>query len=276
MACSRATTLSGLYIIGKFIPPTPLPENSYLAREIERWKKKRVVPKFKFLSETSNCLQIMYHNIQSLPKHINLVRKDSNFTNSHILIFGETWTIPKDHFRINDYQLVQKLDSGLSRKPLGVSMYVKKSLCKQITEANSFSLKENHGRIDVVFINLKKITIAGVYANPRTSLNLWNKLFKYFQRREPKELIMMGDVNMDSRKLKSNDQITVLLQKYNLLLTNKNSASTHFNTCLDWILANDFTECGTYCSYFSVHHPIWTRKAWSHRQVIPQNYQKLP
>ena len=91
VACSRATTLNGPYIIGKFSAPTPFPKSSYLYSEKKRWRKCSIIPKFEFLQDTSNCLRIMYHKVQSLPKNIK-IKNDKNFTSSDIIILGETWT----------------------------------------------------------------------------------------------------------------------------------------------------------------------------------------
>ncbi|KAK3923890.1 ATP-dependent DNA helicase [Frankliniella fusca] len=62
VACSRATSLRGLFIIGTFKEPTPIPKTSHLRTEMKRWKNHKVVPKFKKLTEDNNQLKIMYHN----------------------------------------------------------------------------------------------------------------------------------------------------------------------------------------------------------------------
>ncbi|KAK3929547.1 Ribosome-binding factor A [Frankliniella fusca] len=76
--------------MGKFEPPKPLPKTSFLRTEMKRWKTKEIIPKFRFLQDKTKSFQIMFHNIQSLPKHINLIRNDKCFTNSDIIILGET------------------------------------------------------------------------------------------------------------------------------------------------------------------------------------------
>lgn len=261
VACSRATTLQGLYIIGSFTPPKPLPKNSFLADEIQRWKNKKITPKFKFLRDQEKKPDIIYHNIQSLPKHINLVRNDENFTTSDILIFGETWTVPGDNIKIKNFKLLSRVDCGHARKPRGVSIYVKRSIYNQIKSTNSFSLKANKGRIDVSVLDTNDKTIIGLYANPSTSILLWSKLFNKLKCHFNKKCIIMGDVNMNSIKMKHHDKLVSILQKHNLTLLNKNTVTTHFNTSLDWIITNAPAKCGTYNSFFSHHYPIWIRQA---------------
>lgn len=142
VALSRATSLEGLYIIGNFPIPKPIPKSSHLRSEIKSWKKRSLKTKFQFLQNNSNSLQIIYHNVQSLPQHINLIKNDEVFTTSDILFLGETWTKPTDNFKIKNLKLLQKIDSGNSRKPKGISLYVKKSRCKKVVSSNAYTLKE--------------------------------------------------------------------------------------------------------------------------------------
>lgn len=261
VACSRATSLQGLYIVGSFKPPKPLPKNCFLSDEIRRWRKNKIIPKFKFLREQDTSPDIIYHNVQSLKRHINLVRNDENFTNSNILIFGETWTTPTDKIKIKNYNLVSRVDSGETRKPRGLAIYAKKSICNNIISTDSFSLKANKGCIDVSLLMLNNITVVGLYANPSTSIQLWNTLFKKLKCHFSKKCVIMGDVNMNSFKIKSHHNIMSILQKYNLTLLNKNTVTTHFNTSLDWVITNSPFMCGSYNSFFSHHYPIWIRQA---------------
>ncbi|KAK3923337.1 ATP-dependent DNA helicase pfh1 [Frankliniella fusca] len=109
VACSRATSLNGLFIIGSFKAPNKLDENGHLAQEMKRWKKPKVIPQFKHLHH-SNCFQIRFHNEQSLEKHCKLVTNDLNFISSDVLLFGETWMSPLDNIKIHSFKLVTTLE----------------------------------------------------------------------------------------------------------------------------------------------------------------------
>ncbi|KAE8740532.1 hypothetical protein FOCC_FOCC013959 [Frankliniella occidentalis] len=88
VACSRATTIDGLYIIGNFIPTKPLQQNDHMSLEMTRWKTNSIIPVFSNM-KSSDMYIAMYHNVQSLPKHQKLIINDKNFTASGLLFFGE-------------------------------------------------------------------------------------------------------------------------------------------------------------------------------------------
>ncbi|KAK3932414.1 ATP-dependent DNA helicase [Frankliniella fusca] len=176
VACSRATSLNGLFIIGSFKAPNKLDENGHLAQEIKRWKNNKVIPQFKHLHH-SDCFQIMFHNVQSLEKHCKLVTNDLNFISSDVLLFGETWMSSIDNIKIHSFKLVTRTNDGLSRKPRGTAIYVKSEIRKEILDSNSFIINTHNGRIDTSWIKLKRTIIVAVYAKPQTSLTLWKKWF---------------------------------------------------------------------------------------------------
>lgn len=143
VACSRATSLKGLYIIGKFHAPTEVPKSSYLSTEVRRWHKKPVIPRFRFLHEDHKSkLQIMYHNVQSLRKHQGLINNDQVFTKSDILIFGETWTKASDNVQLTGFHKICTSDSDELRKPQGVTIYANDISMPKIKAQSSFTLTE--------------------------------------------------------------------------------------------------------------------------------------
>ena len=265
VACSRATSLNGLFIIGNFFEPKRIEKNSHLAKEMKRWKKSKLVPKFNFLQAPTKQLKVMYHNVQSLKKHVNLVRNDKNFTSADVLIFGETWTKFDESIKIKSFRLIQQTSLQSTRKPGDVSIYVKKYLQKQILNSASYILKDNAGQIDVAWIELKHTFIIGTYAKPQTSILLWNKFFKSLPHYiGHKTVIIMGDVNVDSCKKSTYSLFVPILKKFNLKHINKNMPTTYKNTALDWVLSNKNISSGRYCSFFSYHDPIWACKNSDH------------
>ena len=69
VACSRATSASGLYLIGsKFEPTRPPNSRDDLAKELERHETVKAVLKFEQISGSSHSFQfqLMFHNVQSL------------------------------------------------------------------------------------------------------------------------------------------------------------------------------------------------------------------
>ncbi|KAK3915793.1 ATP-dependent DNA helicase pfh1 [Frankliniella fusca] len=260
VACSRATSLRGLFIIGTFKEPTPIPKTSHLRTEMKRWKNHKVVPKFKKLTEDNNQLKIMYHNVQSLRKHHNLIRNDKIFTSNDILILGETWNKDTDNIEIKGFHnIVNITTSERKHKPQGVSIYVKKGL-KNIITADTLSL-EGKGRIQGGILEYKNLSIIGLYAKPNTTKELWKNFFKNLELSSRKKVIIVGDFNIDSNKVNTKHFLNKLLQKYKLKLQNKGMSSTHSNTNLTCVVTNTHITTGTYNSFFSHHLPVFIHKA---------------
>ncbi|CAG9799467.1 unnamed protein product [Chironomus riparius] len=85
VAFSRAKTLDGLHIIGRFIPPTPPRDDDPVVIEMKRLRDTaQFIPKFQHLKIVpANEIQIVSFNVQSIRKHIDSVKSDAVFMNSH-------------------------------------------------------------------------------------------------------------------------------------------------------------------------------------------------
>lgn len=265
VACSRATSLQGLYIIGNFKPPSKLERHSYLALEMKRWKRKRIVPKFQFLHESQpKKLKILYHNIQSLIKHHRLVTSDDVFTNSDILIFAETWTSISDDIQIPGFKKISTTDADNLRKPKGVTIYIRNELADEAKIRFPISLYDNSGRIEASTVTISNTTIMGLYARPKTSISLWKQFFKMLPSSKQKNLIILGDFNIDQQTNRMFPKVKHLLHKHHLTILNRNQITTHLKTSLDWVVSNMHIDHGCYNSFFSYHYPIWVHKVFTH------------
>jgi len=243
-------------------------KNSYLHQEMKRWKRHSLLPTFKLLRKKRKGLKIMYHNIQSLKKHVMLVQNDKNFTSQDILLFGETWLKHDEAVTINGYSLVSQTALPFISKPQGVAIFVKNDIVNKVINPSSAILKDKSGRIDMTWITINKKTIIAVYSKPKSSLQLWNKFFKTISLVNKRHVIIMGDININSKNKRSFSKFQPLLEKYNLHLANKKMISTHKNTALDWIITDTPLSCGRYASYFSYHHPVWACKIYSHFKYL--------
>ncbi|KAK3923676.1 Envelope glycoprotein M [Frankliniella fusca] len=211
--------------------------------------------------EKTKKLQIMYHNIQSLIKHVHLVRNDTNFMTSDVLLFGETWSPKTENISLKHFKQVAKTDCGHIRKPKGLSLYVRKSILNKVKKSEAFTLSDAKKSIDIGIIELSKMAIIALYASPNVSTALWIKFFKFIKSELTKQCIIVGDFNINSMKLRPNNFMMKMITKLNLRLLNKKTVTTHHNTGIDWIVANTNLHYGTYNSFFSHHYPIWMRKA---------------
>ncbi|KAE8739092.1 hypothetical protein FOCC_FOCC015415 [Frankliniella occidentalis] len=261
VACSRATTLSGLYIIGQFKPPKELQKKSFLSIEMRRWRSHILKPKFTSLQRTSKKLKIMYHNIQSLKKHKQLVRNDANYTCNDLLIFGETWAVPHDNIKIKGFKLLHQLTDSHIRKPQGVSVYVKKSLHQEIHYCEEIVCNEAPGKIQAIALQLHNTLVVGIYAKPKTSRSIWRKFYRMLPLTSQKDIVIVGDFNINSKRLCKRHFLLELLEIYKLKVNNIGITNTHAKTSLTWVISNKSVACGTYISFFSHHYPMWIKKA---------------
>lgn len=69
VACSRAINAKGLYILGQFNAPLRPDDKELTIVEMARLRQNPLIPCFTFLRTKHNCVQFMFHNIQSLHKH---------------------------------------------------------------------------------------------------------------------------------------------------------------------------------------------------------------
>ncbi|KAK3924852.1 ATP-dependent DNA helicase RRM3 [Frankliniella fusca] len=237
----------------------PLSKTDYLYQEIKRWKRDKIIPVFNNIRDQT-AFQIMYHNVQSLPKHINLITNDLNFTCNDVLCFGELWMSQYDTTAIPSYNMIHSIVSRNQRKPIGVCIYVKKAKQKFIKKSGTFTLSASKYRIDTVWLTIHNHTVFALYGTPGTPQQLWKKWFNTMHSLQSGKIIILGDFNFNSQQLPC--AFEQLFRKYDLELKNRNMVTTHQKTSLDWIVSNnEQLLTGTYVSYFSYHHPIWARMA---------------
>lgn len=260
VACSRATTLLGLYIIGDFTPPRPLAPNDYLLLEFQRWKQMRMIPSFRFLRNNYHGIQAVYHNVQSLRKHWKILRNDLSILKSHIVCFGETWTTLNDDLPLKGFKICQRIDNHSSRRARGVWLYTHKTLDAHIQTSGSHVITFKKRRIEICWVKIGCMLYIGLYASPRCGTELFQQFFAFVKQladRRDRNVIIMGDFNVDNSSLSR--FFSYLLKRSRLHLANQSIPTTRSGSCLDWVLSNCELQCGNYISFTSYHDPIYVR-----------------
>ncbi|CAF4166144.1 unnamed protein product, partial [Rotaria sordida] len=130
VACSRATKASGLYLIGDFVPPKPPERNDAVSTMFKSMRSERML---KFSLEFPEESQgerffVMFHNVQSLNKHILDIRSDKTFLCASMISLVETWTKPTDSLEIEGFKVIHRRDCNDTRKPFGQITYLKNDL----------------------------------------------------------------------------------------------------------------------------------------------------
>lgn len=94
VACSRVTTINGLFFIGIFEPPNSIENAIELNNEISLLRtSKLLIPVFNNMISKSNSLKLLFHNIQSINAHFTDIQSDQNQMNMDLIFLVETWSL---------------------------------------------------------------------------------------------------------------------------------------------------------------------------------------
>lgn len=296
VALSRATTLNGLYLIGKFKKTKPDPSSSesrenldhqpseqsrtlrnrsvqiqsinrrtkiYPNQEMTRLRNEAVlVPKFQGLRRIPNgCMQLVSHNVRSLKRHLNSIRKDTVFLASQFLLLQETWlrtNVSNNEISIPEKSvLVRNTFDGDTANGKGTIIYG--SIQEQATMIAKYERIEN--KIDVTICQWKDVFIINMYqSSGATMLQISAALRKLNDHLHNPNVLVCGDFNENL----FNDSCRTVneFRKYQLKLLSPEQATTYEHTIIDGVFGRlrDYTsEVTVYESYFSDHKPLVVR-----------------
>ncbi len=204
----------------------------------------------------------MFHNVQSLNKHILDIRSDKTFLCASMISLVETWTKPTDSLEIEGFKIIHRRDCNDTRKPFGQITYLKNDLkYENITERCEYSGKDH---IEYSSIKIGDICIISVYNSPNSSFDVLKRHINEVisvSKRFCEDIIVVGDFNTNL-KIKTNYKFIEYMESFGLTLINKlNKSSTNAKTQIDYCFTNmknlksDYFE-----SLTSFHKPIWIRK----------------
>ncbi|SAM00102.1 hypothetical protein [Absidia glauca] len=205
VACSRATTLSGLFIVGTFSPPRPRPNNDPLELEKQRQQTVTLTTKYAFLNapRQERC-QLLIHNIQSVRRHVALVRRDAAYLSSDFIFLVETWSLPADEFPIDGFRCVSRVDNdGGVHLPKGASIFINDKWQDMLGRSGS-QLVHNlsrTGSISVAWVEVDYTLLVALYASPSTAVSLMVSVLEpLLAPRVGRKSLVAGDFNVDLMK----------------------------------------------------------------------------
>ena len=264
VACSHATKASGLYLIGELVPPKPPEHNDAVAMMFKTMRCERML---KFSLEFPKESQgerffVMFHNVQSLNKHMLDIRSDETFLSASVISLVETWTKSMDSLEIEGFKIIHRRDCYDTRKPFGQITYLKNDLkYENIIERCEYSGKDH---IEYSAIKIDDICIISVYNSPNSSFDVVKRHINEvisISKKFCENIIVVGDFNINL-KIKTNHKFIEYMKTFGLTLINKlNKSSTNAKTQIDYCftdvndLKSDYFE-----SVISFHKPIWIRK----------------
>ena len=264
VACSRATKANGLYLIGDFVPPKPPERNDAVAMMFKTMRSERMLKFSLEFPEESEGKRffVMFHNVQSLNKHILDIRSDKTFLSASMIGLVETWTKPGDSLEIEGFKIIHRRDCNDTRKPFGQITYLKNDLkYENIAERCEYSGKDH---IEYCSIKIDDICIISVYNSPNSSFDVLKRHINEvisISKRFCEDIIVVGDFNINL-KIKTNHKFIEYMESFGLTLINKlNKSSTNAKTQIDYCFTNmNDLKSDYFESLTSFHKPIWIRK----------------
>ncbi|CAD7091726.1 unnamed protein product [Hermetia illucens] len=274
VACSRATSSEGLSIINdkEFKLPEPLSHLSPLSVEMKRLTEQPFEPMFKFLREerSPTIRQILFHNVQSLRKHLSDISADPGINKSDIVMLVETWSCATDHYKLDGFIEIDRVDgphATASNRGFGTIVWVKDNILNtgrlmQESIKHFIHNSDNQGHCEGVMFVIDNIQLVAIYRSPHYSLNsffatLYKELFSA-GKSQANPIIVCGDFNENFISGKET-AIEAYFASNGLRPIIQNIPTTRGHTQIDNIFSNISVDADVYEIFFSCHRSLWAR-----------------
>jgi PIF1-like helicase/Helitron helicase-like domain at N-terminus/Herpesvirus tegument protein, N-terminal conserved region len=275
VACSRATSANGLYIVGAFNPPKPPKDTSAAVVEMKRLHTRTMIPIFdNLLTRDDSTYTALYHNVQSLHCHYEDIVPDMVYTSADLMLFVETWTLVTDNYSFSDYELIGHIYCTKRRTAYGCYCIIKRELHRLVSNVNRYAAADAHGHVEILTFNFDNITFCIVYSSPKVRTVTCEDLLRNALEHTLSSVIVVGDLNVDIKTV-SNSRQQQLLASMNLISQlEPNAVTTNANTQIDWCFSNITVTATPYESYFSHHKPLHLRWNKTAMQDNPDSQSK--
>ena len=260
VACSRAKTAEGLYLVGDLhLPGEPGPRDKVTLEMARLRRDSPIVPSIKFLDEHSGPdLKIAFHNVQSLQSHHATSCADASLMSVDVLCFVETKTRTKGSVHFPGFDCVFE---RICFPYYGTSVYVKAGIRSSV--ANDI-LETERGHIEFTTVSVERANerthVSVVYKKPNTvKCVLEQTLAKAIGRIPAEERhVCVGDFNIDRRKPAGDSLIEFMRNRSLRPLLLPDCPTTNQGTQIDQCFSNiDTAYAGTGESMTSYHKPLW-------------------
>ncbi|KAK3914522.1 Ferrochelatase, partial [Frankliniella fusca] len=268
-ACSRVTSLSGLYLSGIYKKPARATlENDPSLREMTRMRNEAQLQFSLIFPEdvkNKDNTVVLFHNVRSLNLHFENISCDPTFIASDIIMLAETWSKPEDKYDINNFNIISRTDcKSPKRKAFGTLVYVKNYLLPHVNILfqNESISGTNHST--VVALTMFSKTVIMVYKSPKTA---WNVLKQQLQQAITKSLenhiydiTIVGDFNIKYQVSDPNyTNLKSFMTEANCcMLLDATKVSTDHSSLIDLCFStNTLNNADIFESVTSDHKPIW-------------------
>lgn len=165
VACSRATSLNGLFIDGNFIPPNPAPDDDQVTAAYRKLCCNPHDFSLQFFQDLPTSVNKLYfHNVESLRPHLLDVFADPCVKAADLIALVEPRTLSTDVFNFPDYEVVHRSDcrGNLRRKRL---LRLRNSEGALVLEKSKFQMiplnaYTEYALIDTYFNNLNVVLLS--------------------------------------------------------------------------------------------------------------------
>lgn len=262
VACSRATSLEGLFLLGDFKPPNKPSKDHSPTIEMNRMRKEALlIPKFESLHFVpENIFQIISHNVQSLRRHILTIKNDSVFMKSDLILMQESWNLANETYELEHFSEVQRNKIFGLPTAKGTMIFANES--QDVTTGTEKQFEnEMGGHIELTTCKIADLNIINVYKNPKSSLTLFETAMETIKPLlEQPNVLVFGDFN--EKLTQDSGTVNYFMKIFDLEMFSPYKPTTDAGTVIDGVfgrLVDYEIEIKIYEAYTSFHKPIVAR-----------------
>jgi len=265
VACSRSTSLLGLFICGEFKAPETPKDDDPVTLEICRLREKPFNFCLRFLQDVDiGWNKIYFHNVQSFIAHAEDLSRDNCAVSSDYIALVEPHLLDKDSIEraLVGYSCLFRANCRSIRNSEGALLYAKEFNTDTNPIFNSYY--SNNGHCLFVTFHVQDVTVVMSYKSPAYNQSLYVERLEALLSSYCGKILLFGDINIDLKK-KDGENIRKRLLDLNFkCIIDATNCSTDGGSRIDVCFANfKFIEAWFYESYYSYHKPIciiWPKK----------------
>ncbi|KAK3913038.1 ATP-dependent DNA helicase PIF4 [Frankliniella fusca] len=268
-ACSRVTSLTGLYLSGIYKKPARATlENDPALKEMTRMRDEAQLQFSLIFPEdvkNQNNMIVLLHNVRSLNLHFQNISCDPTFIASDIIMLAETWSKPEDKYDINNFTIISRTDcKSPKRKGFGTLIYAKNYLSPHVKILFQNESISGTTHFTIVALTIFNQTVMMVYKSPKAA---WDSVKQQLQQaitmslqNQIYDISIMGDFNI-KYQVSDHDfnSLTNFMKGNNcFMILDTTKVSTDHNSLIDLCFStNEMRNAHIFESAISDHKPIW-------------------
>lgn len=285
VACSRATSLQGLFLLDMPFPNLRAPANDDVDLEYARLREpgnrlRRRLPKWSSEDQVEGNINIIYHNVENLDLYFPSTISDRAFRDADVLLLVETMCRSTATFNWQEYgfQELARIDVDRRAYGRGSMVVVKNSIAAQCQLiGDPIVVQVNNVFLEIIKVQIGQTVVVSVYCSPQITTP---RLLRELENAVPPNLrsgrlLIIGDMNVNLMRANNNSRSLLSLLEddlhlENLLLdydTGDFLPTTGQNTHIDLAFAklrdneeeddDNFIVAALYESATSYHRPIF-------------------